>query len=105
MLVVLVMDVAVLMLHRFVPVVMLVPLDEVQVQPDAHERGRREKPPGHRLAKRQDRDCGTGEGGEREIRAGSGRPEVAQGQDEQGKRDPVSQEADDRRPEERTGRW
>lgn len=48
-LVVLVVDVGVLVLHRQVLVFVLVTLDEVQVEADAHGRGGCDQPPGHRF--------------------------------------------------------
>lgn len=82
MLMMLVVDVAVLVLHWLVPVCMLMPLDKVQIQPQAHKRGRCQELHRHRLAEHRDRHHGPSERREREVRSGPRRAQVAQRQHE-----------------------
>lgn len=77
-LVVPVVNVAMFMAHPFVLVPVLVPLDQMQVQTDAHERGGHHEPARHRFAERQDRDRSPGERSEREVGAGPRRTHLTE---------------------------
>ena len=93
-LMVLVMDVQVLVLERFVNVFVLVALDEMQVEADRHEGCRHNQLPGHRLGEEGERQEGPDERGGRKVGAGPGRAEVAQREHEEDQADAVAQEAD-----------
>lgn len=54
MLMVFVMHVAMLVLERLVDMLMIVTLGEMQIEPDGHERGGRDKPSGERLSQHED---------------------------------------------------
>lgn len=53
-LVMLVVNVGVFVLQRFVLVIVFVPLDKVKVEPDAHQQRRQQKPPGDRLGEHEE---------------------------------------------------
>ena len=89
-LVVFVVAVTVLVLQLLMHMLVLMPLRQVQPEAKAHERARDQQPGGQRLAEERHPDRGTHEGGEGEIRAGSGGAEMAQRQHEA---HPVAEEA------------
>ena len=72
-LMVFIMDVAVLVLHRLVFMFVFVPLRKVQPDANTHERSRHAKENGKSFLKDHQGECGTNEGGEREICASPSR--------------------------------
>ena len=99
-----VMAVDVRMRRRRMAVRVFVMLGEVKPHADSHQAGRGKELHGHRLTQRNDRGDGTEEGRRGEIGAGPRRPEMTQGEHEQGETDAVPQEANDARTDD-GGRW
>src|SRR5438046_1174849 len=77
-LVVRVMGMAVLVLERLVPMLVLMRLGEVEIEADRHQQPGEEQPAGHGLAEQGDRDEGANERRRREIGAGAGGAEMPQ---------------------------
>ena len=92
-LVVLVMHVRMLVRHRLMRMLVLVPLDQMQRDADRHQQRRAEQAGGDWLAEQRHGDRAADEGRGREIGAGARRPEVAQRQHEQRQADAVAEEA------------
>ena len=92
-----VMAVDMRMRRRRMAVRVFMMLGEVKPHADSHQAGRGKELHGHRLTQRNDRCDGTEEGRRGEIGAGPRRPEMTQGEHEQGETDAVPQEADDGR--------
>lgn len=90
----LVMGMPVLMLHRFVPMLMLVAFRQVQPEANRHQTPRRQQPNRHRLIEQRQREQRANEGSQRKIGSGACRPEMAQAQHEQGETDPITEKAD-----------
>src|SRR5215467_12311671 len=93
MLMVLIVNVTVLVGQRLVFVFVLVTLRQVQVDPQRHERASHEQPRRDRFVEHEDGQDAAEEGGEREVRPGSCRAEVAQGDHEQHETQAVADEA------------
>src|SRR6266480_5235554 len=99
--VMLVVGVAVLVLERIVPVLVLVRLGEMQVEPDCHQKTRKHELQRHGFTKQGDRDNGADKRRRREISAGARRAEMTQSEDEQDEADAIADKADDRRAADR----
>src|SRR5437868_15231683 len=95
--VMLVVGVAVLVLERIVPVLVLVRLGEMQIEPDCHQKTRKNELQRHGITKQGDRDNGADKWRGREIGDRARRPEMAQPEDEQYEADVIADNADDRR--------
>ncbi len=61
-LMVIIMDMPVLVLHRFVPMLMLVAFRQVQPEANRHQAPRRQQPNRHRLIEQRQREQRTNEG-------------------------------------------
>jgi hypothetical protein len=92
-LVVFVVDVAVVMLHRLVLVLVFVPLSKVQPDADSHKCCRHAKENGESFLKDHEGEYGSNEGGEREVSTSASGPQVPQGQHEASQAHPVPQQA------------
>jgi hypothetical protein len=91
--VVLVVHVQMGVLHRLVPVLVLVVLSEVQPHAEAHQHAGRQQLDRHRLLQKRQRRNRAQERRRREIRAGASGPEMPKGINEQDEADAVSHKA------------
>ena len=91
-LVVLIVHMNVLMLHRLMGVLVMVLLGQVEPEPDGHQRTTSQERYRDRLAQQQDRRAGADKRCQRVVSAGSGSPQVPQGQHEERQRDAVAEE-------------
>ncbi len=99
--VMLVMGVAVLVLERIVHVFVLVRLGEMQVEPNRHQKTRKNELQRHGFTKQGDRDNGADKWRRREIGAGARGAEMTQSEHEQDEADAIADKADDRRAADR----
>ena len=96
MLVVGVVAVAVLVLQRFMGVLVLMPLGEMQPEAERHKEARDHEVGRNGLAEQGDGEDRAHERRQREIGAGPRRAEMAQREHEQGEADAIAEEADHR---------
>src|SRR5947207_14857511 len=99
--VMLVVGMAVLVFERIVPMLVLVRLGEMEVEPDRHQKTRKHELQRHGFTKQGDRDNGADKRRRREISAGARRAEVTQSEHKQDEADAIADKADDRRAADR----
>src|SRR5256885_16088616 len=95
--VMLVVGVAVLVLERIVPMLVLVRLGEMQIEPDCHQKTRKNELQRHCFTKQGDRDNGADKRRRREIGAGARGAEMTQSEHKQDETDAIAAKADDPR--------
>src|SRR5947207_4821513 len=99
--VMLVVGVAMLVLERLVHVFVLVRLGEMQVEPDRHQKTRKNELQRHGFTKQGDRDNGADEWCRREIGTRARGAEMAETEHKQDEADAITDKADDRRAADR----
>src|ERR1700734_1255974 len=104
MLMMMVVDMAVLVLDRFVRVVVLMVFGQMQPEAERHQRAGDDQLNRDRLVQEDDRDDRAKERREREIGAGPGAAEMTQSQDKQDETDPDTEESNHQRPANRAER-